>query len=131
MPWRFGAAGLLLAVGFGIWEADQLAGTDQVAPRPGHRSFPTQSDATIGATVRKMIAENAFPTGGAISYHDALLPPDPPERAREGMHSALRGMLQYTVAPVILDESGSHELTLVLTRQRTIHLQRRQAAGAP
>jgi hypothetical protein len=47
------------------------------------------------------------------------------------MHSAFRGMLQYTLAPVILDEGSPHEQTLDLTRERTFYLERRQPAGEP
>jgi hypothetical protein len=123
------AAALVLSIGFGVWGAHQLTETDKCSPQPGYWSFPTQTDASIGRAVHKMVAENTFPKGGVVGYRDDLLPLDPTDRAGEGRHSAFRGILQYTVAPVILDEGAPHELTLILNKKRTIHLERRQPAG--
>jgi hypothetical protein len=127
MRWRFWAAGLVLAVGFIVWAGHLLDETDRWSPKPGHWSFPTYNDAAFS----KMAAQSALPRSGVIGYRDELFDPDPPEQAREGMHSAFRGMVQYTLAPVILDEGSPHQQTLVLTRDRTFQLERRQPAGEP
>lgn len=125
MGWRFWAAGLVLGIGFILWTRHQLDETRKWAPSPNHWSFPTHHDARI----RRLAAEHGFPRSGVIGYRDDKFEPDPPEAAREGMHSAFRGIFQYALAPVILDDAAPHEPTLVLTKTGSFYLERRRAAG--
>jgi hypothetical protein len=126
MGWRFWAAGLVLAIGLVLWTRHQLHETDNLAPnKPGHFSFPTYFDEAVS----KVAAANAFPTSGVIGYRDERFSPDPPDPARVGMHSTVRGMAQYTLAPVIVDEGSPHAQTLVHSREGTFSLDQRQPAG--
>ncbi len=125
MRLRCWAAALTLVVGFVFWERHQLAETDQWAPEPGHWSFPTHYDTTI----RKQAARERVPRSGVIGYRDERFGPDPAERAGEGMHSAIRGIFQYSLAPVILDEGAPHEQTLVVAKNGAYHVERRRPAG--